>query len=203
MQVINFKTLSPFDNDFADLLYQREGFWGAHYFCKAETWNSGCNLKAVVNGLISQLQLFLLTLSLCPDFRGTLISAERRYWGTQLGFSKAHLGIERIGWILVAVKCLSPLVMEITPAGMLIPQITIQSQKPISCILTCTGSLKPTTTSTLLGKRVVLSSLAALRHANTPGASWHAGSENVLQVSGLVLLWGQIQTHSKKRSRQT
>lgn len=51
-------------------------------------------LKTVVNRLIPQLQLFLLIVSLCLDFCSTLISMEQRYWGAQLGFSKALSGPE-------------------------------------------------------------------------------------------------------------
>lgn len=68
----------------------------------------------------------------------------------------------------------------------------------ISCLLTHIESLKPCDYSRLLCRRVMLSSLADLCHEHTTGTPWNVGSKNVLQDSGLVLLWGQFHSHSKK-----
>lgn len=52
--------------------------------------------------------------------------------------------------------------------------------------------------SRLLCRRVMLSSLADLCREHTTGTPWNVVSKNVLQDSGLVLLWGQFHSHSKK-----
>lgn len=93
----------------SQISFNSENTFGVHAIsAKLKPEILAVTLKTVLNRLFSQLQLFLLTVSLRLNFHCTLISMEQRYWGTQQGFSKAFSGAEWIHWILVAVKCLTP-----------------------------------------------------------------------------------------------
>lgn len=106
MQVINFKPLLPIWQTTSQISLNSENVPRVYPIsAKLKPEILAVTLKPVENRLLSQLQLFLLTVSSCLDFCSTLTSTEQRYWCTQLGFSKAHSGAEWLHWILVAVNC--------------------------------------------------------------------------------------------------